>query len=106
MEIDVEVLCSVMMQQNMTTCKKEAMTLLKRKALLNTRNYTVKTSAGVRRVRKLLTAIMHTGTGPSLLKRNCLLRAWARQIVTLMATRLRFAVNKQLETNGVIRLDV
>lgn len=65
------VLCLLMMQQKMPSCKEDAMALLGREAPLTIWSYKIKASVGIQGVCKTLSAISDTGAGPYLLKENC-----------------------------------
>lgn len=102
MENDMKVLCPVMMQLKMVRCSENAMAVLKGEAPLRTRTYKINSSIGIKKVCKMLTAILDTGAVPNLLKANCLLRALARHVVTVMATSLWSAANTHPKVKGVI----
>lgn len=61
-------------------------------------------SVGSIEVWKTVNAVLDTGAGPKLVKTDCLLLAWAGNVVTMNATPLRSAANTQLETKKVVWL--
>lgn len=105
-EDDRDVLCSVILQRKMASCKEYATALLKGKALLSARNFMTEASVRIERVRKTVNEILDTGAGPNLLKEICLPRDLIRHAGTIKVTRLRSAANTQLEVKAVIRMEV
>lgn len=93
-----------MMQQKMASCKDKAMDLRKGKNLLKPINHKDKASVGINSAWKVVTAVLDTGAGWKLLKENCLLQEWVRNVILMKATRLRSAANKQLEVNELVRM--
>lgn len=102
----MKVLCLVLMQHKMASCKEDAMDMLNREGLLRSKNYKVKISVGIKEVWKTLTAVLKIGAGPNILKGSCLLRAWAKHAVAMKATRLRSAASTQLALKDVVLLKV
>lgn len=64
---DMEVLCSLLMQQKMASSKDEVTTQLRVEAQLGARNYKDKASVGLEGVWRTLTVVLETGAVPNLL---------------------------------------
>lgn len=53
-----------------------------------------------------MTAVLDTEAGLNLVRKSCLLQAWARQAITTKATHLCPAASSQIDGKEVIRLEV
>lgn len=90
----------------MVSYKEESMTLLKREALQRAGNYKFMALVGTDNAWKTVKAVLETEEGPNQLQENCVLCTWARNTITVKATRVRSAANIQLEVKRVVRLEV
>lgn len=106
MEKYMELMCFVMMQQKMASCKKEAMDVSKERALLRAKNYRVKAAVSIKKVCKTFKAVLDIGTYPDLLKADWRPQASARHVVSMKPTLLRSAVDIQVKVKKVIGPEV
>lgn len=89
----------------MADCEDKAIALREREALASAKNYRTEISVGVKKRWIMVPDVLDTEAGLNLLKKSCVLHAWARLAVTMRTTRPRSAAKTQPEAKEVVRLE-